>query len=145
MSYAAGTSVPVERSKAEIEKLLRSRGASRYGVVSKEDEGRAFVGFTLDGASFRFEVPLPTLREATAKPRRRLPPGKLREQMMRERWRAVVLLIKAKLEMVALGMSSVEQQFFSDMILPSGRTTRETMADLIRRGLADDAPPQLPG
>lgn len=159
MSYAEGTSVSVEVSRVEVERILRRYGATNTGVVSDDDSGCVVLGFTVEGASYRITVPMPTVggeRVAVAKLDRK-PNGwgpdkrgrysqaaresilrKRVEQTSRERWRAVVLLLKAKIELVRLGVSTIDREFLANMVLPSGRTVSETIPDIIRRGLTDE-------
>jgi hypothetical protein len=40
------------------------------------------------------------------------------DQAYRERWRWLVLLTKAKLEIVRVGVSTCEREFFADLLLP---------------------------
>jgi hypothetical protein len=157
-AYASGTTVPVERSRAEIDTVLAKAGASSVGILNDSEKGIAVVAFALHGARFRIEVPLPT--DADALPRARKIRGwqwrtqsakddwvrAERDQLTRERWRAVLLLIKSKLEIVRIGLSSFEREFLADMVLPDGRTAAETigpyMRDLLTNGYT--APLALP-
>ena len=65
------------------------------------------------------------------------------DQVLRTRWRLVLLALKTKLELVALGVSSVEREFMADMVLGNGRTVQENLAEFIQRGLGDDGPRML--
>lgn len=47
------------------------------------------------------------------------------------RERALYLIVKAKLEAVEAGISTVEREFFYDIVLPDGRTAGEWMAPQI--------------
>lgn len=44
------------------------------------------------------------------------------EQACRQRWRALSLCIKAKLEAVETGISTFEQEFLANIVLPDDRT-----------------------
>lgn len=55
--YASGTDVPAEKTRIEIERFLKRRGAT--AIASYWDEGKAMLGFTLQGRSYRLDVPLP--------------------------------------------------------------------------------------
>jgi len=44
------------------------------------------------------------------------------EQNVRQRWRALLLSIKAKLEAVDAGISTIEQEFLPFVVMPDGRT-----------------------
>ena len=57
MRYAASTSVPVEKSRAEIESLVIRRGAKSF--QSGWADGQAAVGFVLHERILRFRLPLP--------------------------------------------------------------------------------------
>jgi hypothetical protein len=131
--YAQNTDVPVERSRAEIDRLLSKNGATTMGIVTNEEKAIAAIAFTMKGARFRLELPLPTSRDLEkAKQTRR---GVTLEQLRRERWRAMLLLVKSKLEIVRLGMTTVEREFLADMVLPNGGTVHEQLAHAIRHGL----------
>lgn len=47
------------------------------------------------------------------------------EQACRQRWRALALVIKAKLEAVESGISVFEDEFMANIVLPGGRTVSE--------------------
>ena len=64
---------------------------------------------------------------------------KLQAQRARERWRLVILLVKAKLEAIRLGLSTANREFMADLITDDGRTLEEVlngggMARLLGRG-----------
>ena len=44
------------------------------------------------------------------------------EQACRSRWRSLYLIIKAKLEAVESGISTIDREFLYDVVLPDGRT-----------------------
>jgi hypothetical protein len=43
-------------------------------------------------------------------------------QEERARWRALLLVLKAKLEAVESGISTIEREFLADVLLPNGMT-----------------------
>ena len=53
------------------------------------------------------------------------PPKK--EQETRQAWRAIILIVKAKLEYIASGASTVEREFLADILAPDGRTMHELL------------------
>ena len=100
----------------------------------------AVIGFSMEGRQVRFLLPLPNkdAREYWYTPGR----GQRRteesaygvwEQACRRRWRALYLIVKAKLEAVEAGISTVEREFFYDIVLPDGRTAGEWMAPRIEK------------
>lgn len=134
MSYAATTTVSVENSKAEIERTLRRYGAS--GFVSGWQDDLAFVSFIIAERHVKFRMQLPSPAEdrfCTYKKGysvvRRAPDAahKLWEQACRQKWRALTLVIKAKLEAVDAGISVIEDEFMANIVMPDGRTIGETI------------------
>lgn len=80
----------------------------------------------------RFRLPMPdrTDRRFTHTPskgQRRSPEAQEAEyeQAVRQSWRALALVIKAKLEAVAAGITSVEDEFLAHIVLPNGATVGE--------------------
>lgn len=124
MTYASNTNVPIDRSKAEIERVLQRYGASTFGYGWQGN--KAVIMFTAKGRAIRMELALPTEEESavTSKGRRRRGGAATvaREQEIRRRWRALSLVVKAKLEAVASGIATFENEFLPYTILPSGET-----------------------
>jgi hypothetical protein len=125
MTYARGTSVSPEKSKAEIEKTLRRYGAGQF--VSGWDADRALIGFTMKDRQIRFTLMLPPVeafqKTDTGRNRsKRELAERAREQAIAERWRALLLVIKAKLEAVEAGIALFEDEFLANTVLPNGST-----------------------
>lgn len=161
MSYAQGTEVSIEKSRLELEKLLAKHGATRRMMGADEVEGFAFVVFEMAKRQVRLRVPVPTpdkiLADVDALEYRNQPTSwgrktsaqraewarARREQIERERWRQLLLLVKAKLEMIALGLSTVEREFLADIFLADGRTVHETLAGAIEKNYIEGGVPRL--
>ncbi len=47
------------------------------------------------------------------------------EQACRQRWRALALVVRGKLEAVEAGITTVEDEFLAHLVLPSGETFGE--------------------
>ena len=62
--YAEGTEVTVEKSRAEIESLLKRHGATQFGSATDDERGVAWVMFKLADRMFRLEVKAPTVAQA---------------------------------------------------------------------------------
>lgn len=124
--YAAKTDVPSDRTRTEIERTLRRYNATAFAYGWQN--GAATIGFTVANRSVRVELPLPSPgdRQFANGPsgRARTAAGaeQAYEQAVRQRWRALALVIKAKLEAVEAGISTVEREFLADVLLPDGRT-----------------------
>lgn len=135
MGYAADTSVPVERSRAELERTLQRYGATAFGYMTEQT--RAVVMFEAHGRRIRFDLPLPDRqdRRFTHHSRGARTPAQAQEQWeqaCRQRWRALNLVVKAKLEAVDAGISEFEEEFLAWICLPSG----QKMGDVARPAIA---------
>jgi hypothetical protein len=129
--YAAKTSVPVERSRAEIERTLERYGATSFAYGWDQD--RAVIQFAAQDRQVRFLLPLPAKDDPAFTHFRRGQHGALQrrtenaareqwEQACRQRWRALALAIKAKLEAVESEISDFEDEFLAHIVLPDGST-----------------------
>jgi hypothetical protein len=126
--YAHRTKVPAEKTRSEIEALMRKRGADQF--MSGQDNDRAVLAFRLDGRHLRFTLPL----------------GKgLTDQRIRSRWRALLLVIKAKLEAIDIGILTIEDAFLADIVLPDRQTVAEVMRPQIEAAYASGKMPPLLG
>lgn len=149
--YATGTTVPVEKSRAEVERLLRRAGAAAFVSAWDDDVGVDRLIFRLAGKMVRLEVCCPDPDDYAE-----TEGGRTRDHAAREaaaakehqrRWRAQVLLVKAKLEVIADGLSTIEREFLADMLLPNGSTMGEEMlprlAEAYESGTMDTRLPLL--
>lgn len=136
--YAENTSVDSSSSRAEIERTLTRYGATSF-MYGWED-GRAAIGFVVDGRQVRFVLPMPdrTAREFTHTPER----GNRRtdsaaaaeyEKAVRQRWRALALVVKAKLEAVAAGIVTFEEEFLAHMVLPNGNSVYQEVSPAVEQ------------
>lgn len=153
--YAERTEVPVDRSRAEIEKLLSQHGAT--GFLYGWQGQRAVIGFEMGGRRYRFTLNLPSPSEQRfthAPPRGYSPPAersqdtarKLYDAEVRRSWRELALLIKAKLVATASGIVSVDEEFLAYAITPTNQTVGEWLIPQLEgaeRG--GRMPPLLPG
>lgn len=149
--YAASTDVSSSRSRDEIERTLERYGADQF-LYGWQDNA-AVVGFRMEGRQIRFILPLPGKNERrfTQHSRgTRTPEAALKEweQAVRQRWRALALVIKAKLEAIESGISLFEDEFMANIVLPGNQTVGEFMrpqiAEAYRIGTAPAMLPMLP-
>lgn len=153
MSYAENTSVPVERSKAEIERMLTRYGADKFMVGS--DQTRAMLAFQIHGKMVQFTLPLPgrtekrfthyKARASWHEPKQRTEQAAFKEweQACRQRWRALALCIKAKLEAVECGITSFESEFLAHFVTPNGQTIGERIIPQLEQATKEGHMPQL--
>lgn len=147
--FAGRTRVTPERSRGEIERTLARYGAEQFAYAT--DREQAAVGFRLDGRMIRLSVSFPSPDDAqfaetkTGKPRNPKAIAVLVEQGMRQRWRALLLLIKAKLEAIELGVTSLDEEFMGNILLPDGQTVGQYMKPQIEAAYeTGKMPPLLP-
>ena len=143
--YAKNTTVSEAKSRMDIEQVIRKYGASQF--VSGFTEDAAMIGFTLNGWQVRFILPLdvePETRTPTGRCRKPDAVEKARDQERRRRWRALFLVIKAKLEVVETGISSFEEEFLAHIVIDGNRTVKgEVLPKLRQLYETGDLPPLL--
>lgn len=135
MSYAEKTSVPIDRSKAEIGRILGKYGATSF--VYGEQGPLSVVAFEMSGRRIKFILPMPTMKDCRNQ-------GEL-DQRSRARWRCLVLAIKAKLECVESGITTLEQEFMAHIVLPGGQTVGQAMTPQIALAYSENKMPPLLG
>jgi len=120
--YANNTSVSPEKSQAEIQNTLRKYGADRFGTM--EEKNKAHVMFSYSGLSIQISIDLPSRSEfektTTGRDRITVAIETAHNQEIRQRWRALLLAIKAKLEAIECGISTIEEEFMAFVIMPDG-------------------------
>ncbi len=146
--YAKNTDISVAKSRQEIERIVERYGADQF--LSGWNGGQAMIGFTMEGRQVRFILTLPdkNLPEFTRHSRgQRTPEAALAqwEQACRQRWRALALVIKAKLEAVESGISVFDDEFMANIVMPSGQTVSQEIGPKIKLAYqTGDMPPMLP-
>lgn len=124
--YADGTTVPVEKSKMEIEATVRRYGATSF--LSGYDDRSAFVLFRANDRMVRFHVQIPSPADPQfardGRKNHRSPEQRQKAAADEERrlWRCLLLAIKSKLEVVESGIASFEQEFLAHILLPDNST-----------------------
>lgn len=127
--YAARTSVPADRTRAEVEQVLKRYGATHFGYATMP--GVVLLAFESRGRRVRFKVPLPDPEKDA--------------QVHRQKWRAVLLAIKSKLESVEAGIEQFDEAFMAQLVLPDGRTMAEYAMPQIAKSYSSGAMPPLLG
>lgn len=143
--YAANTSVSSELSRIEIEKTLIRYGADNFAYAISA--GKALIGFTMHERQIKFVLPLPDKEEfkltPTGRERSENSLYEAWEQACRQRWRALNLVIKAKLEAVECGISVFEDEFMANIVLPGGQTVSDFMKPQIEEAYLSGAVPKM--
>ena len=143
--YAKDTAVPVERTRIEIEETLRRFGAEAFS--SGYEGRRSFINFRAQGRMIRLVLELP---DRSSRAFKVSPTGRARsaesaatayEAECRRRWRALALLVKAKLAGIADGITTFDEEWLPHIVTRDGRT----VADIIAPQLGAGGPLRLAG
>jgi tRNA-dihydrouridine synthase len=152
-TYAANTDVSTDRSRAEIERTLERYGAD--GFMYGRDGQHAVIMFRVHGRMIRFILDLPDKDDPAYQKKginqyrsRQATPDEAYEQWdkaCRQKWRALALVIKAKLEAVESEIVSFEEEFLAHTVLPDGQTVGQWMLPQVERAyLTGNMPTLLP-
>jgi hypothetical protein len=124
MAYAENTSVPIERSRAEIERTLARYGATIY--------------FEVNARQIQLRVPMPPRTDKRfTEDRRRTTWGRKvsdaardarYDQEYRRRWRVLLITVKAMLEAVDAKVLTFDQAFLAHIVVPG---TARTIGDAL--------------
>jgi hypothetical protein len=102
MAYAERTKVSVEETILDIRRTVSRYGGEQFMFAVAEE--KIIVGFTKDARQVRFQVAQDT-KDA---------------QSNKQRARALLLVLKAKLEAVQSGVAIFEDEFLANIVLPNG-------------------------
>lgn len=131
-NFAKGTTVPIERTRAELERLLEKHGVEQSAVM--RSPGAASIQFVVKDRWIRFVLLMPKREDfshhlvrgwRTARTEDQM--SKVYDQACREKWRALLLVIKAKLEAVHCGIATIEQEFLAWIVTRDNTTIGERL------------------
>lgn len=123
--YAEGTKVSVDSSRGELTGILAKHGVQRMGWMGGP-EGDELM-FELGGGQFRLKIAKPTITEIRSLYPNAYDEGAKLEAEWRRRWRANVLLLKAKLEFIDSGDTTLDKELLPYRVLADGRTLEEAI------------------
>ncbi len=146
--FAANTTVDVSRSRVELERMLVRYGCAQF-VSGSDANGRAMIGFTSNGRQVRVSLAAPNPSEFALTPagrrRRTNAIAQCMTDEVRRRWRALILVLKAKFEAVESGISTFDDEFMAHIALPNGSTVGQFMRPQIAESYSSGKmPPMLP-
>lgn len=146
--YADSTNVSPENTRAEIERILRRYGATEFAYATKGS--KAMIGFKAHDRYIKILLPVPDINNrefqfTPARKQKRSPQEaeKVWEQACKQRWRALSLLIKAKLEAIESGIVTFEAEFEANTVLPNGQTVHEFIQPQIAMAYEKGSMPSL--
>jgi hypothetical protein len=146
MAFAEGTTVAFEKSVAEIVTLVKCAGANR---VAQADTPESFgIQFFMRDRMIRFRVALPLMADMPTRDGRGVALDKKQresrlQQAIRQRGRALLLVIKAKLESVESHVETFEEAFLANVVMPDGKTVGQHALPTITQAYADGQQPPL--
>jgi hypothetical protein len=145
--YAADTKVPAQRSRQEIETVLGKFGATAFGFMATPESNQ--IAFRFEDRAIRFTLPLPARDDHAFT---HTPTGIRRsaaqqqvtyEQAIRQTWRALLLIVKAKLEAIRAGVATFDEEFYAYTVLPTGNTIYEETSTQVEEMIASGRPTRL--
>jgi len=145
--FAQKTDVTSDRSRSEIERTLIRYNADQFMYGWQDDS--AMVGFRMNRKMIRFLLPMPDKNDAeftlteTGRERSDTQMQKAYEQATRQRWRALALVVKAKLEAVESGITTFEEEFMAHIVLPNNKTFAQEALPLIETAYETGKMPNL--
>jgi len=123
--YAEKTSVSVESSKETIRKTLERYGASN--LMQGESPTEYIIAFELSNKRIKLNI--------------QFDPEDAQER--RRKFRVLLLMLKARLECIDSGDSTVEQEFMPNIMLPDGTTVGEQVYNKIEQAYSQNEMPKL--
>ena len=138
----------VARSKEEIERVLARYGADSFGYATEGN--RALITFSMESRRIRMFLVLFEFEDFephphTAETHRPGPAEGLRTGLSRALAVPLALIVKAKLEAVAAGITTLETEFLAHIVLPDGSTVGQVMLPQVDQAYrSGEMPPMLP-
>ncbi len=146
--YAKGTSVSVERSVGELKKIVQNYGGEDFAYIEKKD--MAMVAFQINERTLKFEIHLPdkndrkyTHTESRGNERHPEEALKLWEKDCRQKWRVLVLLVKATFETIENDLMTFDQAFMASIALKNGQTLASYFLPNLDKAIATGELPPL--
>ena len=129
------TTITVERSQAEIKRMLSKIGAMKLVLIDEDDLGESQIVFVIDapdGFRTMYQIRQPALVKGRTK------------KMMRRRlaWLATARLLEAKIDAILAGMTTIEKEFAAYTVLPDGSSLLDHHREIVSHNY-DQGPPLL--
>ena len=147
-TYAAGTTVPSHQRRLEIERTLERYGATAFAYGRTQT--RVQVMFEIAGRRYRIELRVPDRQghDILYTPSKRLlrsdaDQEKFYEQLVRQKWAALALYIKAQLEAAESGITTIEEALLAYVVLPDNSTVGEWAGKELNAIYASGQMPEL--
>lgn len=147
--YAESTQVSCDRSRNEIERTLVRYGATGFSYGWDLASGKAVVAFTLESRMIKFTLQMPDRQSErfttteTGRERSESAAQTAWGQAGRQSWRALHLVVKAKLEAVESGITTFDDEFMAHIVMPDGQTLGEHVTPQIVLAYQNGKMPRL--
>lgn len=130
--YASATKLSMSQTREDIEQLLYKHGADKFAYGNDLERGYSMISFSIriGKASRQVRMILPVRDEEN-------------EQVKKSKWRCLYLAVKAKLVAVDEGISTFENEFMANIVLPSGQTMQEWASPQIEQAYKTNRMPEL--
>lgn len=125
--FAERTSVPVATTQAEIQRLLQAHGATSFMTGSAP--GQALLMFELRKRRVKFLIPLLVAKRSADE--------KKVAAEHRRMYRALLLVLKAKLEAVNSGIVTFDTEFLPYIVTSGAVTVAEQIVPKLEEALED--------
>lgn len=125
--YAENTTVPVERSRAEMIATLGRFGVKKFGWDMQDDADVLF--FEINGRGYRMLIVRPLAKDLNIGPRTDVKTAL--EKEWQRRWRANAMMLKMRLEFAESGDSTAEHELLPYLLMQGGK---ETLAEAVLGG-----------
>ncbi|MDQ4504308.1 hypothetical protein [Sinomonas sp. ASV322] len=153
-NYVRGASMSCSALQAEIQEMLVESGASGFRLAS--EQGKAAIAFSAGDRQFRLVLSQPGSADSRLEPEYDpLQPhstgheSKTMQEAARKNWWQLAVLIRAKLDAVAKGIVTFDEEFLAYMVMPGGATVFQATGPAIttayaaaRKASSRDAPPK---
>jgi len=145
--YAEGTEVAVEKSQAELKRLIERYGARKVLTFDDQDEGVSALQFQIRDRQVLLRLRFPAESEFRLDARGRLRTDNARynawDAERRRLWRSLVMVVKAKLESVESGIETFDEAFLPHLVMEGGGTIGDRVLAELPRALASGFLPAL--
>ena len=144
--YAAGTTVPVEKSRNELDALLNKYGATGFAYAKRP--GHEVIGFEYGQRTIQFTLLEPLrddyCRDWRGYSRDTAAIDKQWEQAKKQFWRIFLMTIKAKMEAVECGIVTFEEEFLAHTMTPDGTTVGQWLNPQLNAAFQAGQMPMFP-
>lgn len=127
--------MPTSKTRLELDNLLRAHGAENVGMAVGSDYATLMFTMSDRTVHFRLNMPVGTERSITHTEQGRERKAPARHAALdaehRRLWRALLLVVKSKLEAAESGIETFEDAFLANIVLPDGSTVAENVRPAI--------------